>query len=257
MKIRLYCNRASNSAINLIRGLREEGVNALRIKRVGSSYSWFLSHTIINWGESELPARASRCTVLNPPEACSKSSDKVSSFEHMESAGVPTVPFTVSRSVAEEWITEEDDIVFCRTLSRASQGRGIVIAKEYNEIVSAPLYTKFVECSREIRVHVFKGRVIDFAQKRKLSSESREERGFEGEPDPFICNLDNGWIFARLDVEIPESAKQVAIDATEALGLDFAAIDMLVDPDVVLEVNSSPGLEGTTLESYVNAFKSI
>ena len=257
MKLRLYCNRASNSALDLVRSLRDEGVNALRIKRVGSTYQWFPSHTIINWGEAELPARASRCTVLNSPEGCRNSSDKIRSFEVMDAAGVPIVPFTTSGSIAREWIEEEDDIVYCRTLSRASQGRGIVIAKEPDDMVSAPLYTKYVEASREVRVHVFKGRVIDFAQKRKLSSESREERGFEGDPDVFIRNLDNGWIFARLDVEVPDSAKQVAIDAVEALGLDFGAVDMLVDPDVVLEVNSSPGLEGTTLERYTEAFKTL
>ena len=43
------------------------------------------------------------------------------------------------------------------------------------------------------------------------------------------------------------------------LGLDFGAVDLLLTSDLrvmVLEVNSAPGLSGSTLSKYVEAFKS-
>lgn len=255
MKLRFYCDRASTSCMALVKGLRSNNVNALRIKRRGSTYTYPHNDLIVNWGCTSVPSRA--INVLNKREGVRAASKKIETFNTLGREGVPCVPFTTSHTTAAEWIEREDSIVFCRTLTSASQGRGIVLARTTAELVEAPLYTGYVEASREVRIHVFMGRVIDFTQKRKLSSESMEERGLTGEPDNYVRNLKNGWIFARVGVEAPESAKQVAIDAVDALGLDFGAVDMLVDPDVIVEVNSAPGLEGTTLERYVEAFSGV
>lgn len=253
--LRFFCNRASTSCMALVKGIRESRGNCLRIKRNNSTYGYPSSHLVVNWGSTGLPSQASN--VLNGKEAVRLASKKIETFAKLVEAGVPAVPYTTEKDEALEWIEEEDDIVFCRTKTSASQGRGIVVAHDVSQLVSAPLYTKYVESSREARVHVFKGEVIDFTQKRKLSSESRNTRNFEGEPDMYVKNLDNGWIFSRVGVELPDSAKQIAVDAVEALGLDFGAVDMLVDPDLIIEINSAPGLEGTTLERYIEAFGAL
>ena len=103
---------------------------------------------------------------------------------------------------------------------------------------------------------MFNNRIIDFAQKKQMSSATREERGVSEEPDGHIRNHGNGWIFARGGVEIQDEVKEVAIKAVSALGLDFGAVDIVITPQGVgkiLEINTAPGLEGTTLESYKNA----
>jgi len=252
MKARFYCDRGSSSLMRLIKDLRANNVDALRIKKRGSAYTYPSSHLVVNWGCTSIPPVANN--VLNSALGVSTASQKIKTFEALAEAGVPALPFTTRREEAMEWITQEDSVVFARKLTQASQGKGIVVAHAPEDLVGAPLYTQHVEAAREVRVHVFKGEVIDFTQKRKLSTEKRSERGFEGEPDEYVRNLKGGWIFARVGVEIPESAKEVAIEAVEALGLDFGAVDMFIDPDVVIEVNSAPGLEGTTLERYVDAF---
>ena len=55
---------------------------------------------------------------------------------------------------------------------------------------------------------------------------------------------------------IKEEAKNAAIKAVEALDLDFGAVDIIETRQgeiFVLEVNTAPGLEGKTVESYGNA----
>ena len=73
-----------------------------------------------------------------------------------------------------------------------------------------------------------------------------------GESNPLIKNLDNGWVFCRTGISLPDDARNQAIAAVRSLGLDFGAVDVLYrereDKAFVLEVNTAPGLEGTTLE---------
>jgi hypothetical protein len=96
---------------------------------------------------------------------------------------------------------------------------------------------------------VFKGSVIDFVQK-KLKS------GFT--PKPYIRSHDNGWVFCREGVELPESVSNTALRAVEALGLDFGAVDLAISKKgkvCVFEVNTAPGIEGTTVTNYTKAIK--
>ena len=62
--------------------------------------------------------------------------------------------------------------------------------------------------------------------------------------DDFRSNLHQGGRAAARRLDPHES--RLAIDAVLALGLDFAGVDLIQGPNgpLVLEVNSSPGLEG-------------
>jgi hypothetical protein len=238
----------------LLRGLRGRGLSALRIKRRNSTYRGVSSHHIINWGAHEGPAYL--LGALNKPDAVRKSSDKVLTFETIGDVGIP---YTTDIQTAHSW-SEDDNIVFARTLTRASEGRGIIVVHPGDELPSAPLYTKGITNCTELRIHIFKGSVILCAQKKSLGSEAREERGIEDEPDPYVRNTNNGWIFAVNDIYVSEKSKEVALAAMESIGLDFGAVDVIQkDGEVsfVLEVNSSPGImEGSSTETaYLDAFE--
>jgi glutathione synthase/RimK-type ligase-like ATP-grasp enzyme len=130
-------------------------------------------------------------------------------------------------------------------------GSGIVIARDPLEIVDAPLYTKAAKHKDEYRVHVFKGEVIDVQKKkRKLN--------WEGPTDSGIRNLANGWVYARSDVSVPTKVIDAAVDAVNTLGLDFGAVDIgynqHLDKAILFEINTAPGLFGTTLEKYKEVF---
>jgi len=151
--------------------------------------------------------------------------------------------------------------VYCRTLSRASQGRGIVVAKTRDELVNAPLYTRGIECKREYRIHMFKGEMIDLVAK---CIPSRIDDLGSAEPNDLIRNHHFGWVFARDAVTIPDEIigqlKEIGSATMSALGLDFGAIDVVRDFDnniYVLEVNTAPGMEGTTISRYADAIESL
>lgn len=170
-------------------------------------------------------------------------------FDAFARHDVPTVEHTRDREQAAQWIAD-GDTVMCRTLLRSSEGKGIVVANTVEELVPAPLYTRYLKKKAEFRVHVFNGEVIDVQQKRKRSEHN-------GDRDVRIRNLANGYVFCRDGIEEPAGLRDAAIQATAALGYSIGAVDIVHNHHhnrlAVLEVNANPGMQGTTLEKYADA----
>ncbi len=174
--------------------------------------------------------------------------DKLTQMERFQNAAVDCPEWTRERAVATTWITDGTPVV-CRTILRGSEGRGIVVAETTDQLVNAPLYTRYFKKKKEFRVHVFNGQVIDVQEKRK-------KNGHEGGTS-MVRNLANGYVFCRADVAEPAGLRELAIKATAALDYFLGAVDIGYNEHhnrlVVFEVNAAPGLQGTTLESYANA----
>lgn len=69
-----------------------------------------------------------------------------------------------------------------------------------------------------------------------------------------------GWKFSIVKKKIDKNMFNVAINAVKALGLTFGAVDCCVDVNgnaFIFEVNTGPGLEATSFEKYVSAFKIV
>jgi hypothetical protein len=219
-----------------------------------------INDTLINWGKSnwdyEQPL-ARFGLVLNRPTSVARASNKLDCLRALES--VPTVrtpEWTTDRNVVRDWLREEGTVVFVRTLLRANSGRGIVkLEGEGVDIPAAPLYTRYVRKLSEWRVHVMRGDA--FHIQRKIARTGVEPTDWQ------IRSHDNGFIFQQEYNRDAwhEEIGQMAVDTVTALGLDFGAVDILWASDlsypVVLEVNTAPGLEGRTLEKYVEKFQEI
>lgn len=222
-------------------------------------------HVVYNYGNASVAdwmADIPSNLLLNHPTCVTIASNKVRAFQALQAAidsdeysNLSIPEWTVSKPVAEGWI-KDGGVVYCRQLTRASQGRGIVVAHTADQLVNAPLYTKGVaSIKREYRAHVFDGEVIDLVAKAAQNGQGEDV-------NQEIKSHDNGWIFVRDAVAIPDAAKEklvnTAIETVEALGLDVAAVDIIRDDSnnlFVLEVNTAPGMEGTTLNKYVTALK--
>ena len=205
---------------------------------------------LLNWGHSSPAFNLAGTTVLNKPEAINKASCKLTALKIMRAAGVLVPDFTSDINEAKEW-TEDERIVFCRTMLRANSGKGIVIAKLSSEVVQAPLYTKYIRKEKEYRLHVFCGKVIDAVEKKR-------RQGFQesNNYNKYVRSYEQGWVFARDGILVSQVMKDVAIRAVQVLGLDFGAVDIVINREgypVVLEVNTAPGLQGTTLANYKRA----
>lgn len=98
-------------------------------------------------------------------------------------------------------------------------------------------------------MHVFCGEIIAVQQKRKREDATHDEN------QALIRSYDNGWVFCVDNVTFPDDNSKAAVadasvQAVEAVGLDFAAVDIILGKDgqeYVLELNTAPGLESPTI----------
>lgn len=227
---------------------------ALNTKRVypHKNYHPRCTHVIINWGSSVLPSwNCIGPTYLNRTSKVAIAANKRNTFNSFLLEGVKHPDWTDDKECAQSWI-EQGHKVVCRQTLTGHSGSGIIIASTVEELVNAPLYVKFVKKDKEYRVHVFNSKIIDYQLKKKKHN---YEGGLYG-----IRNHLNGWIYARSDVVLPEAIANESINAVQALGLDFGAVDICTGLDgqvYVFEVNTAPGLFGTTLEKYTQAIKEL
>ena len=208
---------------------------------------------VFNWGNSEVhPICNNRrpCNLYNIPEAVTRASDKLRTFSVLSNRGVRIPQTTQAGWVAHQWI-EEGATVYGRRYTNSSQGKGIhILTQDDYFIDNLPLYTRGI-VGKEYRVHVAFGKIIDFTQKKKRS---------ETEVNEYVRNHSNGWVFAREGVLLPPDAAVQSIKAIDELGLDYGAIDVIVNDNnaaYILEVNTAPGIEGTTLQKYSAAFEEV
>lgn len=217
---------------------------------------------LLNWGCTEVSGLSGYTTIWNHPDAVKNSVDKLATIRILIEKGINTLQFTSVKSYAKV-VIEQGNWIVCRTLTRSSGGKGIVLAKTVDELVDAPLYTIYYKKNKEYRYHVAFGKVIDIQQKKRLSSSELEERGFTERHPSYIRNLENGYIFAREGVEEQVELSESSIEAVDALGLDMGSVDILANEDFtgllldykICEVNSASGLTGSTFDKYVEAIE--
>jgi glutathione synthase/RimK-type ligase-like ATP-grasp enzyme len=238
----------------------------LDIKRVhpDGDYVPRIGHVILNWGNSVTPhwsgkAAARGVRILNKPQAVGIASDKLQTLLQLKRVGINVPEFTTQQYQAQTWINQGHTIVERHNL-RGNSGEGIRIVSqedvddEYvqSNLEYAPLYTKFIPKTAEFRVHVFRGTVIDYIEKKKVATERRPANF-----NRHVSSVNLGWVFCRTNIMQSPEVKNAALAAVQALGLDFGAVDVVYHEGkpYVLEVNTAPGLAGTTLLSYVNAIR--
>ncbi|AXH71994.1 MAG: glutathione synthase/Ribosomal protein S6 modification [Podoviridae sp. ctbj_2] len=227
-----------------------------RLKEEASVWKPKAGDVVINWGRSntEHAAFNGRARIINPPEAIAKAANKLKAFKAFKEAGVPTPEWTEDVGEAVHWVREGNSMVVARTKLSGHSGEGIVLVNREN-IVDLPrcqLYTEYVKKVNEFRLHVHKGNVF-FIQRK-----ARKKEVPDNEVNWQVRNHANGFIFANQGVDVPEGHKEAAVKAVAALGLDFGAVDLIETKKgecFVLEVNTACGMEGTTLDKYVEQFK--
>ena len=226
--------------------------NNLGVKRIAHEGKPItIKDTLINWGASQLPDRINAAIIINKPEKVSLAANKLKAFIAMMDT-VQTPAFTASEAIAKEWLQEGKTVV-ARTKLNGHSGEGIELIDHEGAFVYAPLYTQYVNKTQEYRIHVHNGKVFFVQRKARDMDVPNEDVNWK------IRNHANGFIYANKDVVVSDVAKDQAIAACAALGLDFGAVDIILsargDDWFVLEVNTAPGLTGTTLEKYTEQFK--
>ena len=256
-RIILYPYKLSSQAARLLQAaFIGKGLPCIRVKQAGK-YKPRGNDTIINWGNSKQPTWEVPGNILNSVDKVEVAVNKLLTFQALKEADVLVPEFTTDVDEVSEWL-ETGDVV-ARHLLKGTRGKGIEILSfgmdlENNEIPSAPLYTKYCKKKDEYRVHVFNGEIIDVRQKKKRKSLDNDLVDYK------IRNHRRGWVFCQHSIHPPGELLAVCKRAVNVLGLTFGAVDVVWNKKyqkaTVLEVNTAPGLHGTTLVNYVNAIMS-
>lgn len=221
----------------------------IRRARPNGQFRNNFNHTIIGWGNSmayQFPTRK----VINKPSSVYLSTCKIRTLDRLTERGVPTLSYTLDSREAEQ-LRDEGWTLFARRTTTSHSGKGISIIEPGSPMVQAPLYTLFFDKVREYRVHATRTSVFDYQAKLKRNGQ---------DADPYIYNHSHGRVFCRNNIELPEAVAEASIAAIAALDLDFGAVDIVESEEgmvAVLEVNTSPSLEGQTLDSYTRMVRSL
>jgi ribosomal protein S6--L-glutamate ligase len=190
---------------------------------------------------------------LNGATGISNSRDKLLAHQLMALHGLP-MPVTAFASSPHD----TDDLIamvggppLVVKLLYSTQGKGVVLAenkKSAHSVIDAFrnadanfLVQQFVAdaAGQDIRCIILDGKVIASMMRRAPS-------------DDFRANLHKGG--TAHEVKITTEERKIAIKAAKRMGLKFAGVDILrsAKGPLLLEVNSSPGLEGIEKTSGVD-----
>lgn len=242
-KVRVYPYKQGSRSAKVL----AEALEGKVLKHVGSKYRPRAGDFVINWGAGGI-GNFQPATTLNA--RVGDAANKLTAFQRMRANGVRIPPFATSkREVLDNHL--EGWPVVCRTKLTGHSGEGIVIAENKDQLVEAPLYTKYVKKKDEYRVHVLRDKAFFIQRKaRKLDVEN---------PNWQVRNLAGGFVFVEVrEDEVHGDVVQQALAAVQALNLDFGGVDVIWNEGerkaYVLEVNTACGLEDRTAEHYVRAF---
>lgn len=201
----------------------------------------------VNWGcaPNVINRLSADVTILN--RDISGARTKMRTFELLDAAKLPHP--RVSRDPKELY---ERGRYLGRT-DGLTGGAGIVVYEKSalpDENVVHDFYSQVVSKAHEVRIHVASGQII-----------CEQIKYIPRGSGVLVRNYDNGARFTtvgldqRISLSLVQTARDIAIRAVAACGLDFGALDMALtqrDEWVIFEVNSAPGLserEGEAADS--------
>ena len=221
----------------LYQGEQLENLDAI-IPRIGASVTFYGTAVVRQFEMMKVRTAVDSQAIV-------RSRDKLRSMQILSRAGVgmPKTAFTNNSADVSAMIRQVGGAPVIIKLLEGTQGLGVVLAESekaaqsvieaFHNLKARIIVQEFIAESKgaDLRAFVVDGEVVG-AMKRQ---------GKEGE---FRSNLHRGGVGTL--VKLSRAEKAAALLATKALGLAIAGVDMLQSKrgPLVLEVNSSPGLEG-------------
>lgn len=182
---------------------------------------------------------------LNSSDAITQSRDKLFSLQLLQKNGleIPTTGFANSPIDTNDLIDMVGGAPLIVKLLEGTQGRGVVLAetkKAAESVINAIkslranlLVQEFIKEAqgKDLRCFVIDGKVVASIERTAA-------------PGEFRANIHQGGSAAIVKVTAEE--KKLAVKAAKTLGLKVAGVDIIRSSKgpLLLEVNSSPGLEG-------------
>ncbi len=232
-----YINITSQRPEVHLRGKSLEGFDVI-IPRIGASITFYGTAVVRQF-------EAMGVYTPNSAAAITASRDKLYAHQLLARAGIgmPNTGFAHSTKVTDELIKFVGGAPLIVKLLEGTQGKGVVLAetkKAAESVIDAfrglkanILVQEFIKeaSGTDIRCFVLGNKVVAAMQRQSLN-------------DDFRANLHQGG--QAKSIRLTKDERAAAVRAAKVLGLSMAGVDLLRSESgpKVLEVNSSPGLEG-------------
>lgn len=235
--LRCYMEITSTKPGIHYKGRELEGFDAV-IPRIGASVTFY--------GTAVLRQFEMMGTYpLNESVAITRSRDKLRSLQLLSRKGIglPVTGFAHKPDDVEDLIKMVGDAPVVIKLLEGTQGIGVVLAetkKAAESVIEAFMGLKANILVQEFIKEAAGADIRCFVVGEKVVA-TMKRQAMEGE---FRSNLHRGGTSSL--VRITPEERSIAVRAAKTLGLNVAGVDMLRSNHgpVVMEVNSSPGLEG-------------
>ncbi|OUD14328.1 30S ribosomal protein S6--L-glutamate ligase [Thioflexithrix psekupsensis] len=235
--LRCYMNIAAHNPQIHYKGQAIEQVDAV-IPRIGASVTFYGTAVVRQFEMMGV-------LTVNESVAISRARDKLRSLQLLarKGIGLPVTGFAHSPDDTDDLINLAGGAPLVLKLLEGTQGRGVVLAETRQAAESV------IDAFRGLKVHFLAQEFIKEARgadircfvigDKVVASMLRQAK-----PGEFRSNLHRGGR-AEL-VKITPEERSIATRAANIIGLDVAGVDILRanHGPVVMEVNSSPGLEG-------------
>jgi len=235
--LRCYMNIAANNLTIHMGGKPLEGFDAV-IPRIGASVTFYGTAVLRQFEMMGI-------YPLNESVAISRSRDKLRSMQLLsrEGVGLPVTGFANKPGDVKDVIDLMGGPPLVIKLLEGTQGIGVVLAE--TQKASESVIEGFMGVNADILIQEFveeaKGADIRcFCVGNKVVASMKRQ----GAPGEFRSNLHRGGT-AEL-VKITPKERATAVKAAKTMGLNVCGVDILRSNNgpVVMEVNSSPGLQG-------------
>ncbi len=216
------------------------------IPRIGASRTFYGTAMVRHFEMMEVFSTSGNLAIA-------RSRDKLRSLQVLSKNGVdmPKTVFASNKSSAKDVIALSGGTPLVLKILEGTQGVGVVLVESEKAAKSVLdafygmdvnlLVQEFIEEAggADIRAFVVSGEVVG-AMKRQ---------GAEGD---FRSNLHQGG--SATLYKLGKKERKVALDAAKAMGLGVCGVDMIQSKrgPLVMEVNSSPGLEGIEKSTNIN-----
>jgi len=235
--LRCYMTIASQRPTIHYRGEELTGYDAV-IPRIGASVTFFGTAVVRQFEMMNV-------YCVNESVAISRSRDKLRSLQLLARRGIglPVTGFAHSTKYTKDLINQVGGAPLVVKLLEGTQGIGVVLAESHNAaesiieafrgIKAQMLVQEFIKEAKgaDLRCFVIGGKVVA----------AMLRQGGEGD---FRSNIHRGGK-ARV-VKLTPEERSTAVRSAKIMGLNVAGVDILRSNHgpVVMEVNSSPGLQG-------------
>ncbi len=182
---------------------------------------------------------------LNESQAVVRSRDKLRATQLLARRGInlPETGFAHAPDDTDDLLSQLGGAPLVLKVIEGTQGKGVVLGETRKAVESLVEAFRGLDANFLVQEFIKEAAGTDIRAlvvgKRVVAAMKRQ-----GKPGEFRSNLHRGGT-AEL-VKITPEERRVAVQAAQVLGLNVAGVDMLRSDHgpLVLEVNSSPGLEG-------------